>query len=89
MKRHILTTKHLRLSLSRALAALCLALPGAALAANYTWCGAGEDGMWTNSANWLLNGTWIEGLEDKYKLNDDGCSVYIPYAMITADSLGE
>ncbi len=37
--------------------------------------------------NWLLNGTWYEGLEDMYKLNDDEVSVYIPYAKITADSL--
>ena len=37
--------------------------------------------------NWLLNGTWYEGLEDMYKLNDDGCSVFIPYAKITADSV--
>ena len=37
--------------------------------------------------NWLLNGTWYEGLEDMYKLNDDGCSVYIPYTKITADSV--
>ncbi len=37
--------------------------------------------------NWLLNGTWIEGLEDQYTLNEDGCSVYIPYAMITLESL--
>ena len=37
--------------------------------------------------NYLLNGTWYEGLESKYKLNDDGCSVYIPYAKITADSV--
>jgi hypothetical protein len=36
--------------------------------------------------NYLLNGQWIEGL-DQYKLNDDGCSVFIPYAKITADSL--
>ena len=39
--------------------------------------------------NWLLNGTWYEGLEDMYKLNDDGCSVYIPYAKITAESLAD
>jgi methyl-galactoside transport system substrate-binding protein len=39
--------------------------------------------------NWLLNGKWIEGLEDKYTLNEDGCSVYIPYAKITVESLGE
>ena len=39
--------------------------------------------------NYLLNGTWYEGLEDMYKLNDDGCSVYIPYAKITADKLAE
>ena len=37
--------------------------------------------------NYLINGTWYEGLESKYKLNDDGCSVYIPYAKITADSV--
>ena len=37
--------------------------------------------------NKLLNGKWIEGLEDKYKLNDDGVSVYIPYAKVTADSV--
>ena len=37
--------------------------------------------------NWLINGKWFEGLEDKYKLNDDGCSVYIPYAKITSDSV--
>ena len=37
--------------------------------------------------NYLINGKWIEGLESKYKLNDDGCSVYIPYAKITADSV--
>ena len=37
--------------------------------------------------NWLINGKWYEGLESKYKLNDDGCSVYIPYAKITADSV--
>ena len=36
--------------------------------------------------NWLINGTWYEGLE-QYKLNDDGCSVYIPYAKITIDSI--
>ncbi|MBR6707609.1 MAG: galactose ABC transporter substrate-binding protein [Clostridia bacterium] len=39
--------------------------------------------------NYLLNGTWIEGLEDRYTLNADGCSVYIPYAKITADSIAE
>ena len=37
--------------------------------------------------NYLLNGTWMDGLEDRYTLNDDGCSVYIPYAKITADSV--
>jgi methyl-galactoside transport system substrate-binding protein len=37
--------------------------------------------------NYLLNGKFYEGLEDKYKLNEDGCSVYIPYAKITADSV--
>ena len=39
--------------------------------------------------NYLLNGKWYEGLEDKYKLNEDGVSVYIPYAKITADTVGE
>ena len=38
---------------------------------------------------YLLNGTWYEGLEDRYNLNDDGCSVYIPYAKITAESVAE
>ncbi len=38
--------------------------------------------------NKLINGTWIDGLEDKYKLNDDGVSVFIPYAKITAENVG-
>ena len=38
--------------------------------------------------NYLINGTWIEGLEDKYKLNDDGCSTFIPYAKITQENVG-
>ena len=37
--------------------------------------------------NYLLNGTWIEGLEDQYKLNEDGVSVFIPYAKITAENV--
>ena len=37
--------------------------------------------------NKLIKGDWMDGLESKYKLNDDGCSVYIPYAKITADSV--
>ena len=37
--------------------------------------------------NYLLNGTWMDGLEEKYTLNEDGCSVYIPYAKITADTV--
>ena len=28
-----------------------------ASATNYTWSGAGEDGCWTNPANWLVNGS--------------------------------
>ena len=36
--------------------------------------------------NYLLNGSFYEGLEDKYKLNDDGVSVYIPYAKITEEN---
>ena len=39
--------------------------------------------------NWLMNGTWMDGLEDRYTLNEDGCSVYIPYAKITVETLGE
>ena len=37
--------------------------------------------------NYLLTGKWFEGLEDRYTLNDDGVSVYIPYAKITLDSV--
>ena len=38
--------------------------------------------------NWLLNGEWgAEALG--YKLNDDGCSVFIPYAKITSENVGE
>ncbi|MBQ9210539.1 MAG: galactose ABC transporter substrate-binding protein [Clostridia bacterium] len=37
--------------------------------------------------NKLLNGDYYAGLEDQYKLNEDGVSVYIPYAKITADSV--
>ena len=39
--------------------------------------------------NYLLNGSWMEGLEDRYTLNEDGVSVYIPYAPITAEALAE
>ena len=35
--------------------------------------------------NYLLNGSWTEGLD--YKVNDDGVSTYIPYAKITADGV--
>jgi methyl-galactoside transport system substrate-binding protein len=38
--------------------------------------------------NYLINGTWMDGLEDKYKLNDDGCSTFIPYAKITQENVG-
>ena len=38
--------------------------------------------------NKLINGTWFEGLESKYKLNDDGVSVFIPYAKITQENVG-
>ena len=37
--------------------------------------------------NYLLNGKWYEGLEEKYKLSDVGVSVYSPYAKITAESV--
>ena len=30
-----------------------------ALATNYTWCGDGGDGEWTNPANWLKDGTTV------------------------------
>ena len=39
--------------------------------------------------NYLINGKFYEGLEDSYKLNEDGVSVYIPYAKITVDSLAD
>ena len=39
--------------------------------------------------NFLMNGSWMEGLEDKYKLNEDGVSTYIPYSKITIESVGE
>ena len=38
--------------------------------------------------NYLINGKWIEGLEDRYTLNEDGVSVFIPYAKITAENVG-
>ena len=37
--------------------------------------------------NYLINGTWMDGLESKYTLNEDGCSVFIPYAKITAENV--
>ena len=38
--------------------------------------------------NYLLNGTFFDDtMAEKYKLNEDGVSVYIPYAKITADSV--
>jgi methyl-galactoside transport system substrate-binding protein len=39
--------------------------------------------------NFLMNGSWMEGLEDMYKLNEDGVSTYIPYSKITIESVGE
>ena len=39
--------------------------------------------------NFLMNGSWMEGLEDMYKLNEDGVSTYIPYSKITVESVGE
>ena len=38
--------------------------------------------------NYLINGDWMTGLEDKYTLNEDGVSVFIPYAKITAENVG-
>ena len=37
--------------------------------------------------NYLINGSYFDGMEGEYKLNDDGVSVYIPYAQVTQDSL--
>ena len=37
--------------------------------------------------NYLINGKWIEGL-DQYKLNEDGVSTFIPYAKITQENVG-
>ena len=34
-------------------------------------------------ANYLLNGSWLEGLEEDYPMAEDGYSVRIPYAKIT------
>ena len=40
--------------------------------------------------NYLLNGAFFDdGMAAKYKLNDDGCSVFIPYAKITSENVGE
>ena len=39
--------------------------------------------------NFLMNGSWMEGLEEMYKLNEDGVSTYIPYSKITIESVGE
>ena len=40
--------------------------------------------------NYLLNGVFFDdGMAAQYKLNDDGVSVFIPYAKITVESLGE
>ena len=38
--------------------------------------------------NYLINGSWMEGLEDRYTLNEDGVSTYIPYAKITQENVG-
>ena len=38
--------------------------------------------------NYLLNGVYFDdAMAEKYKLNEDGVSVYIPYAKITVDAL--
>ena len=39
--------------------------------------------------NYLLNGAFYPGMEDSYKLNEDGVSVFIPYAKITVENIGE
>ncbi len=40
--------------------------------------------------NYLLNGTFFDdGMAAQYKLNDDGVSVFIPYAKITSENVGE
>ena len=38
--------------------------------------------------NYLLNGSWMEGLEDRSTLNEDGVSVFIPSAKITQENAG-
>ena len=47
---------------------------------------SGPEKQSSTQGHYLLNGSFYEGLEDKYKLNDDGVSVYIPYAKITEDN---
>ena len=40
--------------------------------------------------NYLLNGVYFDdAMAEQYKLNEDGVSVFIPYAKITLDKLGE
>ena len=39
--------------------------------------------------NYLLNGSFFDGMEGSYKLNEDGVSVFIPYAKITLEDVGE
>ncbi len=39
--------------------------------------------------NYLLNGSFFDGMEGSYKLNEDGVSVFIPYAKITLENVGE
>lgn len=39
--------------------------------------------------NYLQNGSFYAGFEDTYKLNEDGVSVYIPYAKITLENIAE
>ncbi len=37
--------------------------------------------------NYLLNGDFFKGMEGYYSLNADGCSTYIPYTIVTGESL--
>ncbi len=41
------------------------------------------------AVNYLMNGSYTAGLEDKYKVNEDGVSTYIPYSKITIESVAE
>lgn len=39
--------------------------------------------------NKLVYGSWYEGYEDRWTLNEDGCSIFIPYAKITPETIDQ